>query len=100
MLQAAQVRVYAIRGQEAEETSGLIQGTCTIAGTPISVLFDSGATHSFVSVDCVRRLGLPVVDLPFDLVVSTPATNSLVANTTCLQCHLIFEDQKFLANLV
>src|ERR1044072_8093719 len=38
-------------------------------------------------------------DLPVDLVVSTRATNSLIANTTCLQCPLIFEDLKFLKNL-
>src|ERR1044072_4209663 len=38
--------------------------------------------------------------LPFDLVVSSPATNSLVTSTACLQCPLIFEDRKFHANLV
>src|ERR1044072_751660 len=97
---AAQGRVYAITGTDAEDTNELIQGTCTIAGTPLVVLFDSGATHSFISVECVRRLGLPVVELPYDLVVSTPATNSLVTRTTCLQCPLIFEERNFLANLV
>src|ERR1044072_5243396 len=39
-------------------------------------------------------------DLPFDLVVSTPATNIVFANTTCFQCPLIFENRKFLVNLV
>ena len=39
-------------------------------------------------------------DLPFDLVVSTSTTNSLVANTAYLHCPLIFEDRKFLSNLV
>src|ERR1044072_1487963 len=64
---AAQGRVNAITGTEAEETNELIQGTCTIAGTPLVVLFDSGATHSFIYVECVRRLELPVVDLAYDL---------------------------------
>src|ERR1044072_2218007 len=66
---AAPGRVFAITWQQTEEVHELIQGTCTIAGTPLVVLFDSGATHSFISVECVRRLGLPVVDLPYDLVV-------------------------------
>src|ERR1044072_96232 len=35
--------------------------------------------------------------LPFVLVVSTPATNSLVANTACWQCSLIVKDRKFLS---
>src|ERR1044072_3657455 len=97
---AAQGRVYAITGTDAEDTNELIQGTCTIAETRLVVLFNSGATHSFIYVECVRRLGLPVVDLPYDLVVSTPATNSLVTSTACLQCPLIFEGITFLANLV
>ena len=54
---AAQGRVYAITGTDAEDTNELIQGTCTIVGTPLVVLFDYGATHSFISVECVRRLG-------------------------------------------
>src|ERR1044072_6879715 len=97
---AAQGRVFAISGQQTEEVNDLIQGTCTIAGTPLVVLFDSGATHSFISVDCVKRLELPVVDLPYELVVSTPATNSLVTSTACLQCPLAFEGRTFVVNLV
>jgi len=34
-----------------------------IAGESLCVLYDSGATHSFVSIACVERLGLPVCEL-------------------------------------
>ncbi|XP_057443990.1 uncharacterized protein LOC130736162 [Lotus japonicus] len=64
------------------------------------VLFDSGATHSFIAEDCAKRLGLLTADLPFDLVVTTPAVDRLVTRTACLQCPLIYEDRKFFANLV
>ena len=43
---------------------------------------------------------MPSLSYLFKLVVSTHATNSLVANTTCLQCPLIFDGRTFLANLV
>ncbi|XP_057426059.1 uncharacterized protein LOC130719448 [Lotus japonicus] len=93
-------RVFAISGEQAAVTDDLIQGTCLIAGTSLMVLFDSGATHSFIAEDCVKRLGLLTADLPFDLVVTTPAADRLVTRTACLQCPLVYEDRKFFANLV
>ncbi|XP_057439979.1 uncharacterized protein LOC130731768 [Lotus japonicus] len=92
--------VFAISGEQAAVTDDLIQGTCLIAGTSLMVLFDSGATHSFIAEDCVKRLGLLTADLPFDLVVTTPAADRLVTRTACLQCLLVYEDRKFFANLV
>ncbi|XP_057452439.1 uncharacterized protein LOC130744266 [Lotus japonicus] len=93
-------RVFAMFGEQAAVTDDLIQGTCVIAGTSLMVLFDSGATHSFIAEECVKRLGLLTADLPFDLVVTTPAADRLVTRTACLQCPLIYEDRKFLANLI
>ncbi|XP_057418404.1 uncharacterized protein LOC130712594 [Lotus japonicus] len=93
-------RVFVISGEQAAVTDDLIQGTCTIAGNSLMVLFDSGATHSFISEECAKRLGLLTLELPFDLVVTTPVADRLVTRTTCLQCPLIYEDRKFLANLV
>ncbi|XP_057443896.1 uncharacterized protein LOC130736059 [Lotus japonicus] len=93
-------RVFAISGEQAAVTDDLNQGTCVIAGTSLMVLFDSGATHSFIAEECVKKLGLLTVDLPFDLVVTTPAADRLVTRTACLQCPLIYEDQKVFANLV
>ncbi|XP_020205400.1 uncharacterized protein LOC109815834 [Cajanus cajan] len=64
-------RVFTLSGAEAARSENLIQGTCFIAETPFVVLFDSGATHSFISVSCVQKLNLPVSLLDFDLVVET-----------------------------
>ncbi|XP_057418684.1 uncharacterized protein LOC130712885 [Lotus japonicus] len=88
------------KGEQAAVTDDLIQGTCLIAGTSLMVLFDSGATYSFIAEDCVKKLGLLTTDLPFDLVVTTPAADQLVTRTACLQCPLVYEDRKFFANLV
>ena len=95
----AKGRVYCMDGREASR-SDLIQGVCVIAGNTLSVLFDSGATHSFISMDCVNRLKLPVSSLPFDLVVTTPAAKTLTANTACLHCPVIVEGRKFFVNLI
>ncbi|XP_057432389.1 uncharacterized protein LOC130725155 [Lotus japonicus] len=76
--------VFAISGEQVAVTDELIQGTCIIAGTSLMVLFDSGATHSFIAEECVKKLGLLTADLPFDSVVTTPAADRLVTCTACL----------------
>jgi len=56
-------RVYAMSGAEASGAGNLVLGSYMIAGTSCCVLYDSGATHSFVLDACVNRLGLSVCEL-------------------------------------
>ena len=53
-------RVYAMTGVEATTSGNLVMGYCVIFGMRCCVLYDSEATHSFVSDACVKKLGLPV----------------------------------------
>jgi len=41
-------RVFSMSGAETSQSGNLVQGVCYIAGRCVKVLFDSGATHSFV----------------------------------------------------
>ncbi|XP_052736046.1 uncharacterized protein LOC128197709 [Vigna angularis] len=50
-------RVYAITGAEAARSGTLITSTCVLYGKPCCVLYDSGATQSFISKECVEKLG-------------------------------------------
>jgi len=70
-------------GTEAFRSGNLITGSCVIAGRGLCVLYDSGATHSFVSESVVEELGLPVRELQYDLVVSTPASGMVRTSTLC-----------------
>jgi len=56
-------KVYTMSGVEAASSSNLVMGYCVISGMRCCVLYDSGATHSFVSNACVERLGLLVCEL-------------------------------------
>ena len=49
-------KVYAMSGAEATGSGNLVIGHCLIAGKACCVLYDSGATHSFVSDACVKKL--------------------------------------------
>src|ERR1044072_7078401 len=89
-----------MNGQEAATAEGLIQGQGEVAGNLLSVVFYSGATHSFISLGCVDRLKLRVTALPFDLLVATPADKSLITNIACLHCPVVLEGRTYHANLL
>ncbi|KAF1879968.1 hypothetical protein Lal_00022093 [Lupinus albus] len=82
-------RVFTMSGAEISGVDGLIKGNCMVADIPLLVLFDSGATHSFVSNDCVDRLKLQTESLPFDLVVSTPTDVLVVGSTVVSRCPVV-----------
>ncbi|XP_047147783.1 uncharacterized protein LOC124820180 [Vigna umbellata] len=78
-------RVYALTGAEAESSGNLIFGDCLLFGKHCYVLYDSGATHSFISKACVEKLDLEVREMQFDLVVSTPAAGEVRTSTMCVR---------------
>jgi len=87
-------------GAEAAENHDLIQGMCFIKGKTLNVLYDSGATHSFISNYCVQHLNMSTSFLKTSLVVSTPTSDSVITNRVCLDCPLFIENRKFLVNLI
>jgi len=87
-------------GAEVAEDHDLIQGTCFIKGKTLNVLYDSGATHSFISNYCVQHLNMSTSFLKTNLVVSTPTNDSVITNRVCLDCPLFIENRKFLVNLI
>ncbi|XP_052736657.1 uncharacterized protein LOC128197864 [Vigna angularis] len=93
-------RVYALTGAEATSAGNLIVSSCLLFGASCVTLFDSGATHSFVSKACVERLGLVVRELPCDLVVSTPAAGLVRTSDVCSRCPIEVEGRRFRVNLI
>jgi hypothetical protein len=69
----APTRVYALFPRESKGGSKVMTGTTPILGFEASVLFDSGATHSFVSIVFVRLSRLVVRTLKPSLAVTTPS---------------------------
>ena len=92
--------MFAITGAQASQSDRLVQGVCLLAGHSLHVLYDSGATHSFISSSCVEALQLPVQDLLLDLHVSTPTAELVVASQVCIGCPLIVEGHESKVNLI
>ncbi|XP_052736626.1 uncharacterized protein LOC128197842 [Vigna angularis] len=93
-------RVYAITGAEAASSGTLVTGICLLYGMNCGVLFDSGATHSFISKACVDKLGITESEMQFDLVVSTPAAGEVRTSTMCVRCPIEVEGRRYKVNLI
>ena len=46
-------KVFALTGSHHISFNKLIRGTCYIHDIPLMAIIDSGATHSFISANCV-----------------------------------------------
>jgi hypothetical protein len=53
-------KVNHVAVEEAQEAPDMVIGTCFINGISIVVLFDSGASHSFISTAYVEKHNLPI----------------------------------------
>jgi len=85
---------------EATRSGNLILDHYFLFGNSVLVLFDSGASHSFISHDCVERLGLSTRDLGCELMVSIPASGQISTNLACVGCLMEVEVKRFKVNLV
>ena len=52
------------------------------------ILFDSGASHSFIAASCVNELGLEVETLRKSLYVSSPLGTKVTVDQICRDCEL------------
>jgi hypothetical protein len=73
---------------------------CFINSTPLIAIIDTGATHSFIAVSCVERLGLVVTPLSRGMVIDTPASGSVTTSLVCAKCPVSFGNVDFELDLV
>ncbi|XP_027362440.1 uncharacterized protein LOC113870042 [Abrus precatorius] len=79
--------VEVVQDQAFSEGRSSASGKYIIKGQLLDVLFDSGATYSFVSLDCVKSLNLSVTELPCNVVMTTPkGMDWLAAKYVLLDC--------------
>ncbi|CAJ1969343.1 unnamed protein product, partial [Sphenostylis stenocarpa] len=62
-------------------------------------MFDSCASHSFISYSCVERLDLPTIALPFDLSRAYPGNDPIVTTKACRECPISIDGRNFVVNL-
>ena len=66
----------------------------------LTMLNDSGATHSFIFFDCVNTVKLPISKLPYDLSICTPASKPVRTTQVCIKRPFQIDDRVFIVELI
>ena len=74
-------------------------GTFLVNSVPATVLFDSGATHSFVTQEFVAKGGLVKSLLPKPMVIQIPES-TVETKMFCSDVPLEIKGEKFPVNLI
>ena len=83
-----QGHVYAIVPSIELADQPTLQGMFLLSRLWARILFDSGASHSFIVVSCVRELGLEVETLKEPMHVSSPLWTRVSVDLICRGCEL------------
>jgi hypothetical protein len=80
-------RVNHVVVEEAQEAHDVVIGMLLVNDTSVIVLFDSGASHSFISAAYVGKHNLPLVLLRCQMIVSSPG-GDMPVRQLCLKVNL------------
>lgn len=77
----------------------VVSSTLTVDSHEALVLFDSGATFSFVSLDFVKRANLSSQEISLSVRVSSPG-GLVSSSVVCPGCVISIDGDDFVANLM
>nr|CAD1820403.1 unnamed protein product [Ananas comosus var. bracteatus] len=99
ILQASGGRVFALTQHEGNTGGDVLAGIVTLSITCARAIFDTGASHSFISHSFACEHGIPSHPLDVPLRVDTPG-GDLLADRCILSYPVVLDNRGFLANLV
>jgi hypothetical protein len=85
--------------EEAQEAHDVVIGMFLINDTSAVVLFDSGASHSFISAVYIGKHNLPLALLRCQMIVSSPG-GDMPVRQLCPKVNLKNKEVDFVANLI
>jgi predicted aspartyl protease len=92
-------RLNHVAVETTQEAHDVVLGMFLVNSAPASVLFDSGASHSFISSQFVAKYGIPVHSMPNHMLVSSPGGN-MKAMYQCLGVSFKIVGREFHAKFV
>jgi hypothetical protein len=85
--------------KEAQAAPDVIIGMILVNDNNAIILFDSGASHSFIAASFVQKYNLPLSMLKNQMIVSSPG--DMHARHVCYKISILIRGGvKFLANLI
>ncbi|CAA0840140.1 Unknown protein, partial [Striga hermonthica] len=83
-----QARVFAVDQREADEHPGTMSGMIVLNDVPVYALFDTGATHSFISRRCLEAIGVHSLTTVDPLEVSLASGRKIVTEARATDLSL------------
>jgi len=90
----------ALTQQEVWASNRVVEGTICLSKIVARVLFDSGATHSFISSSFATKINKKSEPLSFQLVVSTSVGTKLTTDVYYKGCEITIGEMKTHADLI
>jgi hypothetical protein len=95
----ARGRINHVAIEDAQEAPDVVLDTFLANSNTTSILFDSGALHSFISAEYVTKYNLPVSLFKYRMVVSSPG-GDMPARQVCPRVHIKIRGVDFIINLI
>ncbi|XP_059446579.1 uncharacterized protein LOC132178142 [Corylus avellana] len=96
----APARVYALTPSDAAASNDVVTGTLPISSSRAYVLFDSRATHSFMSYSFAKACCLESKALDVNLAVATPVVSTILCTSVVKGCPILVEGHVMPGNLI
>ncbi|XP_060974683.1 uncharacterized protein LOC133039756 [Cannabis sativa] len=98
--QAAPARVFALTRGEAATSNTVVSGQVSIYGLPCNVLFDSGATHSYIATRLIDSIDKPCDLLRCGIVTELPSGETMLSTRRMRDVPIIIESKELMGNLI
>ncbi|XP_026425940.1 uncharacterized protein LOC113322133 [Papaver somniferum] len=98
--QNIQGKLNSITEVKGEPENAVIEGNFQIFSTRANILFDTGATHSFISLHLAAYLGLKLDPLGSILNLSSPLGSVVSLNKICKECEMTLGNHRVSIDLI
>ncbi|XP_022003208.1 uncharacterized protein LOC110900633 [Helianthus annuus] len=96
----AKGRMFQITSEEAKSQPNVVSGIFLINSIPVYVLFDTGATMSFISSEIVQHPSFKIERMSMPLEVEIADSKNYLLHEICKKCKLTIEDEEFDIDLI
>ncbi|XP_022029678.1 uncharacterized protein LOC110930636 [Helianthus annuus] len=93
-------RMFQITSEEANSHPNMVSGIFLLNSIPVYVLFDTGATMSFISNEIIQHPSFMIEQMPIPLEVEIADSKNYVLHEICRNCKFTIEDEEFDIDLI
>ncbi|XP_035837220.1 uncharacterized protein LOC110893136 [Helianthus annuus] len=96
----ARGRMFQLTSDEAKASPDVVSGIFLVNSMPMNVLFDSGASRSFISNELLAHPSFKLEKMIVPLEVEVADSKSYLLHDICRNCKILIEDEEFSIDLV